>query len=285
MTRQTTTSPGTKRTTEREFPHSNIVGLDKLSFRRSRWGGKAVLLAQLYQAGIPVPSGIVVGTEWFGQYCKTFLPKNDPQSRDELLTHLATATQSALHANKLENERLIARSSATPESCESKTLAGVFDSIVVDEVGSVKLAVRIVWDSALRQDLPKHIVPHRHKFPNMAVLLQKLISGSYAGVAHTTDVLGKRKNQIIIHYEEWRVGAVVNGTFHPFEASVNRKTEEVQKINGPKHFALPLRSIAKCALQCEKLIGSPVEIEWVSGPSCLYVVQVRPLGAHNDSTH
>jgi phosphohistidine swiveling domain-containing protein len=126
--------------------------LHELARADARCGGKAVGLAKLIAAGLPVPPGFAISSEAFDAVAK--LAGGELDHAGHAFEHAAVRIEAAqpafvaeLRARASALGRVIVRSSATIEDGASGAAAGVFESI--RDPDDVWAAVRAVWLAAL----------------------------------------------------------------------------------------------------------------------------------------
>ncbi len=120
-------------------------------------GGKALGLARLIAAGLPVPDGFAIDDRAFravaGEWTATELSAIGHEL-ERVATRIETAELPADFVRDVESfasslgERVIVRSSATIEDGQAGAAAGVFSSRVV-AIAELWPAIRAVWSSAL----------------------------------------------------------------------------------------------------------------------------------------
>ena len=106
----------------------DLAALDPDAVNAEHFGGKALGLARLRQAGFPVPDGIALGGEALGA----------PEAPAELGTWLDHLQEGA---------RLAVRSSATDEDSTGHSFAGIHDTWLNVRPAAVPEAVRASWAS------------------------------------------------------------------------------------------------------------------------------------------
>ena len=122
----------------------------------ARCGGKAVGLARLIAAGLPVPEGFVIDDRAFRAIVGEPIPELDAigHELDHAAQRIEAAELPADFVRKVQaraaalGDRVIVRSSATIEDGQDGAAAGVFSSRVV-AIADLWPAIRAVWSSAL----------------------------------------------------------------------------------------------------------------------------------------
>jgi phosphoenolpyruvate synthase/pyruvate phosphate dikinase len=197
-----------------------VVSLIDLSGKQmATAGGKARGLAQLAQAGFPVPDGFVILPAAFDQ---------------ERLTAVAwTQVQTRLNAwrRRQPDITFAVRSSGHDEDSAQAAFAGQFTTLLnlaTDE--AVHAAIHTVYASrqndqatAYRQDR------HLNENQAMTVLVQPLIVADCAGVCFSVDPVRQLREQIVVN-AAWGLGAgVMDGTITADTAWVYRHDFSLEK--------------------------------------------------------
>ncbi|HWO24433.1 MAG TPA: PEP/pyruvate-binding domain-containing protein [Kofleriaceae bacterium] len=236
-------------------------------------GGKAVALARLIAAGLPVPEGWVLDDRAFRAAAGALAPGPGPGAAapglDELGHTLAAAAArieeaelppelvAEVAARAAELGRLAVRSSATIEDGAAGAAAGVFSSRVAVPPGEVWPAVRAVWASALTP---------------LAVSYARLRDGA-AGVGAGGIAIAAILQR---HVDGERATIYTRPPGAPEGGEVwIQRGDRLEKR--PRGDADPL---AQLALAAERAIGAPrgADVEVViAGDGRAWIVQARPI--------
>ena len=111
----------------------------------------------------------------------------------------------------------------------------------------------------------------------MAVILQPIVKGKYSGIIHTKDIITGENNKMVIEYEDWRIGAVVNGDDNTNSLTIDKESDEITESPINTKLNEIINEIKKLAIKCEKVLGSPLEIEWVGTDDKVWILQARFL--------
>ncbi len=301
-------------------------------------GGKAAQLAALMAAGERVPAGFVVGAQAFeqalaaggiGGELEGLLSAVDPGDLEGL--HAAAARARALLGTLslpagLEDQvgaaldrlglgvasSVAVRSSASAEDLPRASFAGQYDSLLgLQGRQAVLDGVRQVWASRFgprawsylaRQGLSPMAV-------RMAVLVQRMIPATVAGVMFTLDPSNGDRSKVVIE-AGWGLGrGVVEGAITPDRVVVDKVLLEIEEHScgtKPVEWILDRRSgrvrqasvgeersgarclasdevlaLARRAKALEARLGAPQDIEWAidredPGPQGPWILQARP---------
>ena len=253
-------------------------------------GGKAINLAKLMQANLPVPDGFVVTTEAFkasnGSLC------------DDLKSQVTEAF------NKLGAGLVAVRSSATAEDMAGASMAGQYETYLsLSTPEEVVDGIEKCWKSIRSERTTAYLKEYEIDQDDvaMAVVVQKLISADVAGVLFTVDPkTGSRENMLI--EASWGLGeALVSGEVQPDVISVHSREEKVEyyQVAEKKQMMLPgkkgFQPVAeklqkKACLPYEQIIrlqelgqlavdhfGTPQDIEWAVENGEVYMLQTRAI--------
>ena len=278
-------------------------------------GAKALNLAALMRAGLPVPEGFCVTAEAYRAHVST-LRIGKPQ-RDclaamrELISasELASETAKEIRAafKRLRTPLIAVRSSGTAEDLPGHSFAGLYDTYLraTDADGCIQLVKRC-WASLWTERAFDYRTQNgfEHDQAAMAVVVQQLVAGDAAGVVFTADPVSDSNDRIIIE-ACWGLGeALVSGKVTPdrfvidranlriVERSVSTKSVETAfsptgspverpvppaRADKPSISDATAQKLARLALKVERVFGTPQDIEWaLAGPS-LFVLQSRPI--------
>lgn len=257
-------------------------------------GGKAVNLARMIQAGLPVPGGFVVTTAAHARARQA--------GAEGVPEELAEPIREAYR--RLGSPRVAARSSATAEDLAEASMAGQYETFldVADEDGLLAAVARC-WAS-LRSDRVRTYLAGHGIDPaavGMAVVVQRLVAADVAGVLFTSNPHAGRRGEMLIE-AAWGLGeAVVSGRVQPDVVRLDRETgetvdvyvadkrtsvdpetgREIPVANERREKAcLGSAEMAKLhdlGLRVEEHFGSPQDIEWAIAGGEVFLLQSRPI--------
>ncbi len=113
----------------------------------------------------------------------------------------------------------------------------------------------------------------------MAVIVQEMIWAEKGGVIFTQNPFGNQ-NTMIIETCSGLGERVVSGLEDPERIIVHKKTLKVLRKSSPQGPVLTskeIRSLAKTALEIERLYQGPQDIEWAIKDNLGYILQTRPI--------
>ena len=226
--------------------------LDRAFWKKSV-GGKAFFLSQLYQAGIPVPAGIVLRS----------CPEN------------AAAWLEVVEWWKRDSQQPVAvRSSAADEDSDDLSFAGQYKTILnVSSEDGLRDAVTRCFASigepgsaAYRERFKDRTSAGPDRGPAMNVVVQKMIDPLSAGVYFTADP-ARREAGWLIEWIDGPCDALVSGARTP-----RRVRRENAADSAIAHVLLPVIE------RVERLLQFPVDLEWaIDRDGQPWILQARPI--------
>lgn len=216
----------------------------------SIYGGKAVNLASLIQAGLPVPGGFAVGLSSF----------ND----NSMLTDIAKQQIKAF----LDPSKMYAvRSSALAEDAEGASWAGQFESYLDTTSEDVIAKIELCHNSAKNRAKAYAEDKDVGEF-NIAVVVQEMLNPEYAGVLFTEDPL-TGEDRLVVEYVEGLGEELVSGRADPVRVILGENEEVTTPFD--------ISQLSDLAIKVKELFGKPQDIEWVSQDNKIWLVQARPI--------
>ncbi len=233
----------------------------------SLFGGKAINLGKLRQAGLPVPDGFCVTTEAHDCYVQTgTLPPG-------LIPKLELIREQL-------GGRVVVRSSANCEDGKELSMAGVFQSYYLREKDDIQSVVERVYSHTRSSEVVEFMALHGKKPSEikMGLVVQGLIDPERAGVVYT----GINEGNLLIQYVEGLGSVLMDGETHGStilldkDGSIGASTGfEIRPIS-----ADVIKQIRDSAAIIENLYeGQPQDIEFASVGDRLYILQARRLTA------
>lgn len=216
-------------------------------------GGKAINLAKMIQADLPVPNGFVVTLKSF---------KNGKLG-DGHVEHI----QKLIKNNKL----YAVRSSALSEDGLETSWAGQFESylnvlpseIIVNIIKCHNSAKNRAKSYARENNLPENNF-------KVAVIVQEMIKPDYAGVLFTRDPISG-ENRLVCEYVIGLAEKLVSGQADPVRMSWN--------FGSAPKAPFDTARLSTLASEIEKIFGNGQDIEWAVSKNNFWVVQSRPITA------
>ncbi len=298
-------------------------------------GGKAAGLARLIQHGFRVPPGICLttaayrealsqvgfdaGDRWAGVERAT--PDHRRQMLEECRQRIESLVvpQSIMDALRAGLTRLVecptqnaplwaVRSSATNEDGTRTSFAGVYRTLLGVSQEGLPRAICTCWASIWTE--AGFSYQHRATVktpPEMAVVIQPLLSPAAAGVAYSCHPVTGRRDVIVVNAVWGLAEPLVAGAATPDQYMItvgeregssairvierdiaDKRTRRVATVTGAHDEPVPdearrepalrdpdLINLAALTKKVERMIGTPVDIEWVIDRAGFWLLQVR----------
>jgi len=257
-------------------------------------GGKAYWLGLVYSK-LNVPPGLCISAEDHARFINNkkdeidrlmkevgerpvLLRKNLAQIRHMLLSQPIEADLINKIIKKMADEGVdlkngvAVRSSAVNEDLRSVTNAGMYPSYLdVDSAERLEECVKNVWVSVFAEQV---FIANRYEPQKMAVIIQSMVYGDKYGVMFSQDPNGCDGDAVVLEYSEQN-RAVVGGR-KPDASLRSAKNKLADALKA--YVGTDVSGSLKDSLSIsEKLLGSPVDMEWCEAKGRLHVLQVRPL--------
>jgi phosphohistidine swiveling domain-containing protein len=293
-------------------------------------GGKAVNLGELLRAGLPVPPGFCVTTHAYAlavagtdlepllteltrvssqDHTRQAMLAADIRARIQTVAmpdDVAAAVRQALAALGADVPVAV-RSSATAEDLPFASFAGQQDTYLnLVGVEAVLDGIRRCWaslwtDRAVTYRANSGIEPHSVR---LAVVVQRLVDASVAGVLFTANPLTGRRDEAVIDASPGLGEAVVSGAVNPDHFVVDTSSGAIrERLLGDKRVMVQrapqggtqqvtvdarsemaclsdeqLRALARLGKQAELHFAAPQDIEFaVDAAGKLWLTQARPI--------
>ncbi len=253
---------------ETRLNHPFVFSLDDArAVEPSLVGGKGFNLVKLKKAGLPVPDGFCVTTDVYVLYLQTGTLPSDLVSYFENI-------KSQLGG------KVAVRSSANCEDGDQLSMAGVFQSVYVEENDDIKNTIEMIYSHARSPEVAEFMTLHglQPSEMKMGLVIQRLIDPERAGVIYT----GINGGNVLIQYVDGFGSTLVDGEAHGSIALLD-KEGCILESTGFETRPIPTSTIKKikdAALTIENLYdGKPQDIEFACKDDELYILQARRLTA------
>ncbi|VGO15488.1 Prodigiosin synthesizing transferase PigC [Pontiella desulfatans] len=251
-------------------------------------GGKAINLAKLMQAGLPVPGGFVVTTTTFRA------------SDGKVGKELADEIREAL--TPLKGKRVAARSSATAEDMAGASMAGQYDTFLnLETEEQIIEAVEKCWQSIRSSRTEAYLAEHGIALDDvaMAVVVQQQVTADVAGVLFTADPRTGTRDNVLIE-ATWGLGeALVSGDVQPDVIRVDGDKVLSYDVADKKHAIYPggdgiedvpeeqrkracldyglIMRLTDLGAKAAAHFGGPQDVEWAIEKGEVLMLQARPI--------
>jgi rifampicin phosphotransferase len=249
-----------------------------------RVGVKAAHLGEMARTGFPVPNGFVLTTDAFDRYLDANAIGPDISQEAVIAATLPADVAEALlaAANALGDLPLAVRSSGVAEDLPGASFAGQYET-VLDVRGAEALvaAVQRVFASAFGHRVTVyHAAQGQHARGHMAVLVQRQVEATAAGVAFTANPVTGDRAEVVISALHGSGERLVSGQATPDEWIV-RDQEAVCRV--AREGAIDVNqalAVAALARRVEAYFGGiPQDVEWALVGDELILLQTRPITA------
>ncbi|TMF33816.1 MAG: phosphoenolpyruvate synthase, partial [Chloroflexi bacterium] len=253
-------------------------------------GGKGANLGELARSGFPVPDSFILTTHAYALAARAArVDPADPAAAAERLRTSPVPEAIAAAARKayaaLGSGRVAVRSSATAEDLPGASFAGQQDTYL-DVAGDDDLlaAVRRCWASLWNE----RAVAYRRangvdeSGVSLAVVVQRMVEASAAGVLFTADPVTGRRRRATIDAIAGLGEKLVAGAVDPDHYAVETATRKVvQRAPAGKGAVLSdgeLLAVAELGDRVERHFGAPQDIEFaLDRDRQVWLVQSRPI--------
>lgn len=297
-------------------------------------GGKGANLGELTNAGVPVPPGFVVGAPAYGAFCD----EGGLRGRIEERLHSIDVEDTAALQSASEDVRAMVesepvpaalvssiaaaydelagadaapvavRSSATAEDTASASFAGMNETFLnVRGADNVVAAVRDCWASLFGSRTVYYRAKRgfTHADMDIAVVVQRQVESTRAGVMFTIDPASGRHDRIVIEGAFGLGESVVSGQVSPDRYVLDKETLAVvtrdlkrkelviesvpgggtvtRELSGEESLRpvlddVEVHSLGEMAVRIERHYGSAQDTEWAfDSDGELWMLQSRPV--------
>ena len=270
-----------------------------MMYRRANildYGGKANSLIKLQNLGLPVPPFFVIPASllkdvinqnnYFEEIQQLLLEKNYQRIRKIIMSvDFPEQIKNSIlkEANKLGGESFSVRSSADNEDGKKKSFAGQYETYLNVGTDELLKTIKKCWLSALSEN----VIAYENKQINLFsinIIVQKMINPEYSGVSFSIDPTSRSRNYSVIEMCRGTGEKLVSGQVTPTKMLVQRKNLEIDfKIGSLSIPDDAVRKLEKYVLKIEKAYNVPIDMEWCYLDGVIYVLQARPITAHQDN--
>jgi phosphohistidine swiveling domain-containing protein len=231
-------------------------------------GGKGRVLAQLWQAGFPVPDGCVLLPAAF--------------AGEELTAEAWERTSRQLSRLRAGRPLPFAvRSSALNEDSAQASFAGEFESVLgVKTDEEIRRAIRTVRQSRHHARVQAYSQAQGMDAgaQEIAVVIQRLVQADFSGVLFTADPLNGDLMRMTGNVVAGMGDKLVSGEVSAPEFSFERTAGT---FHGPAELEKAAKTLHRNAHEIENEMGCPQDIEWAVAGGKLAILQARPITTLN----
>jgi phosphohistidine swiveling domain-containing protein len=246
-------------------------------------GAKGYALACAQRAGFPVPPFLAIPPA----VCAAARTSAGAFEFPQALRHELAASLTELCPN---GELAAVRSSAVDEDGARCSFAGQLQSFLFVRADEVAARIVDVWRSAYAEQVTAYRARHgvRQAPRPPAVLVQRMVNASTAGVAFSADPVSGRRGTSVVAAVHGVADQLVSGARNADTWHVDRAGNIVRRVVAGPQACLDdgkLREVVQLARRCAHHMGRPQDIEWAIADGKLHLIQSRPitsLCAHPD---
>ncbi|MEM7791282.1 MAG: PEP/pyruvate-binding domain-containing protein [Verrucomicrobiota bacterium] len=255
-------------------------------------GGKAINLAKLLEAGLPVPDGFVVTTSAY----------REARGSDQIPAEIQSIIRKSYA--EIGSPTVAVRSSATAEDGANASMAGQYETFLnLSSADDLLDAISKCWASTQSERVLSYLA-EKGVEPNsveMAVVVQELVPAEAAGVLFTANPQTGADDEMVVE-AAWGLGeAIVSGAVQPDRIRLDRQngcvldyaiSDKKQKLD-PEGRAFEtveetkrrrasvsfesLQQLWQLGKQVVDYFGAPQDIEWALADGKVFLLQARNI--------
>ena len=249
-------------------------------------GCKAARLADMLRLGLRIPEGCVVKAAAFDQFCAANAIGGSDVPRGRLADRIKAGSLPTALLDELTQsldsfgcDAFAVRSSAVAEDGKMFSMAGQFNTYLNVAKEDVPERVKDCWAGMFGENVAAYATKKRvHNATRMGVIIQRQIAARYAGVLFTLDPVTKSADHFVVEWVEGLGDKLVTGAVTPERIYLSRRSPVVPK-HLPDELRTSLELLVAHAVLLERHCNYPVDIEWATDASGLFLLQVRPITA------
>ncbi|MBK8046553.1 MAG: phosphoenolpyruvate synthase [Anaerolineales bacterium] len=186
---------------------------------------------------------------------------------------------------RLGDDRILyaVRSSALDEDASGQSFAGQLESVLNAPAADVVQRIVDVWRSGFTARVYAYRQEHGLRLPPPApaVIVQRMMRATCAGVAFSADPVSGRRAMVVVAAvpglgEKLVSGAVDADVYHVDRQGAIILSQPVD-IGSPVLSPAQVRAVAALARRAEAHAGRPQDIEWASENGQVHLLQSRPI--------
>ena len=272
-----------------------------------RVGGKAANLSRL-AANYRVPPGFCITSEFHVQWLNGLEQESAPQQAlpQGLSDAVSREYQELSIRCGIVDPAVAVRSSALDEDGLTSSFAGQYDTYLnIKGPEAITAAIVKCWDSAGGERMASYRKEHNLPAASLgiAVLVQQLISAEVSGVVFSANPVSGSRDEVMIN-ATWGLGeSLVSGKVTPDTWIINKSDSKVKDRyvgekglmtvlaeGGTKEVDVPrlqrqavtldegqTSEVTQLAMDLEREMGWPVDLEFAYHANDLYLLQCRPI--------
>ncbi len=247
------------------MPHPHYIKRLKAGLKSDETGNKANSLIFLHRYGFNIPLTFLVTTGAYERY------KSEGRLvLDDLRNEIAA----------LPDIPYAVRSSTSVEDSSEFSFAGQFQTLTdVKGHDSILQAIQQVWESASLLNDNEYLEKTRVKTLKCAVIIQEMITSSFAGVSFSRNPV-TNQNEVVIEAVEGAGEELVQKGVTPLRWRLRK--DVVAEGNQHHHYYQIIRQVAADTIKLRRHYGNHIDIEWVYDGKKLFYLQLRQITGRRD---
>lgn len=241
-----------------------IIPLSKIE-RYKNSGAKARNLLVLQKMGFKIPKTLVIPFQAFEEYLV---------NRESCLDRITKQLEGILD----ENKRYSVRSSANIEDSSLISFAGQFETqLNCENLNAVRKAIERTWVSALgeKPTVYKSDFGYADFCLKMAVIIQEMVEPEFSGVVFTKNPL-TGLDEVIVETVDGYCDSLVQKGVTP-ERWIYKWENWIEYPKEKEERSPIILEIVETALELEKKVGVPIDLEWAYDGDEIFWLQMREI--------
>lgn len=248
--------------------HPHLINLELVSeSQHEKVGGKNKNLSIMLRSGLPVPPGYAVTTEEYQHYLET----------GSLSTGLVEAIS---HIKYQYGGQIAIRSSANLEDSEELSMAGVFESIYLDQASQadeITAAIEAIYNQSLSVEVVQFLSLHNLKSGDlqMSLVVEKLITPDISGVIYTD-----MDDKLFVQYTDGFGNKLVDGEVSGSSILISTNTGVITSSLNFERNPLSdnqIRQLITLSENTTSILGPSQDIEFAMLGGEIFILQSRPM--------
>ncbi|MDZ7722405.1 MAG: PEP/pyruvate-binding domain-containing protein [candidate division KSB1 bacterium] len=242
-------------------------------------GGKACVLAKLYEIGIPVPDFFVLSAKACVHQKRIHLEKQLESFLEKHEWNISKETPLAVRSSApFEDDTVLSWAGQLESYLNLTSIHGVLDSI--------EKIWRSINDPRVMKYMSYFSYPRSKR--TIAVLIQRMVRPLFSGIMFTSHPVWNQTDSLLIEVAPGSCEKVTAGTLNPVQVYVNKKDSSIQvsNINNPKLQAFIhsdyFNQLIELGIKIENYFQAGQDIEWAFDGEQVWILQSRPITSIQD---
>lgn len=263
------------------------------------YGSKAYTLGKLSEE-FNVPKGCALSTEFYSAFLKengfSYSYDDYYAKNDEIQAFITASNFSSVQIENIINtltgcgliegsHKYVVRSSATCEDQQKNSMAGIYDSFInLQSIDEVFTSIKECYKSLFSERALSYYEMYDFDLSKlkMSVIIQEYIEGQFSGVIFTADTKNHDTNSAYINYVQGKCSDFVGSNTQSYFIKMDKSSACITDTNRPSEGTGSLSDeitnrLLISAVEIEKKLGYPSDIEWTYDGKNIYILQARPI--------